>query len=65
MHVSKTIRKIKFSYVSYDKILRSPYIKKYVHVNVPLHKLLLILLLLKLSKEENAVSKIFDLTVLV
>ena len=34
-------------------------------MNVALDKLLLILLLLKLSKEENAVSKIFDLTVLV
>ena len=33
--------------------------------NSSLGKLLLILLLLKLSKEENAVSKIFDLTALV
>ena len=28
MHVSKTIRKIKFSYVSYIKILRKPLRKK-------------------------------------
>ena len=36
MHVSKTIRKIKFSYVHYVKILRKSLYKKYVHVNVAL-----------------------------
>ena len=34
MYVSKTIRKINFSYVPYVKILIKSLRKKYVHVNV-------------------------------